>query len=463
MSRVIHWFRRDLRLTDNTALYHARKESEDIVAVYILSTWTKHHHWTGPNRQLFLCGCLEDLAQALENLGSRLVIRSGEPMEALLELARQSKAEKIFYNRLYDPFDVDLEKRLATAADYAQIKVEAFDDIGIHPPGELLNQSGQPFRVFSPYARAWHKLPKPEPLPHLAKLKSPPPLKSLALPTLKFWHLQPEAKIIESGEKAAVDRLQKFVKTRVSQYGAQRNIPSTPATSRLSQDLRFGTLSARSIYHAMREAAADCPASARSSINSYINEIVWREFYLQVLWHHPKVLDENFNPEFKHLRWNEDDAAYQKWCSGLTGFPLVDAGMRELNATGFMHNRLRMIVAMFLTKDLHLHWRLGESYFMQKLVDGEIASNNGGWQWSAGTGADAAPYFRIQNPWNQTKAFDPEGEYIKRWVPELASIDPNMFLEPPSEPLAPDYPAPMVDHAKEREDTMQRFSRAKNR
>jgi deoxyribodipyrimidine photo-lyase len=234
-------------------------------------------------------------------------------------------------------------------------------------------------------------------------------------------------------------------------------------TSRLSQDLRFGTLSPRQVFFGCVEGSREAPATVRQSINSYVNELVWREFYMQILAHFPKVLDRDFSDQFPGLQWDENDSAFARWCEGTTGFPIVDAGIRELNATGFMHNRVRMIVAMFLTKDLHIHWRNGEQYFMQKLVDGDIAANNGGWQWSAGTGADAAPYFRIQNPWNQTKSYDPDGRYIKAWVPELRDVDPVRFAQPPADRLAKDYPTPLVDHAKEREQTLERFNRARSK
>jgi deoxyribodipyrimidine photo-lyase len=189
--------------------------------------------------------------------------------------------------------------------------------------------------------------------------------------------------------------------------------------------------------------------------------LIWREFYMQILAHFPKVLDSDFSDRFPGLTWDDNDSAFRLWCEGNTGFPIVDAGMRELNSTGFMHNRVRMIVAMFLTKDLHIHWSVGEQYFMQKLVDGDIAANNGGWQWSAGTGADAAPYFRIQNPWAQTSRYDPSGRYIKTWIPELRDVDPARLATPPSTRLANDYPPPIVDHAKERQNTLERFHRAR--
>jgi deoxyribodipyrimidine photo-lyase len=199
----------------------------------------------------------------------------------------------------------------------------------------------------------------------------------------------------------------------------------------------------------------------RQNIASYADELIWCEFYMQILAHFPRVLDSDFSDEFPDLTWDENESAFRRWCEGNTRFPTVNAGMRELNTTGFMHNRLRMIVAMFLTKDLHIHWRVGEQYFMKKLVDGDIAANNGGWQWSAGTGADAAPYFRIQNPWTQTKSYDPSGRYIKTWISELRDVDVARLATPPSDLLARNYPAPIVDHARERLETLERFHRAR--
>jgi deoxyribodipyrimidine photo-lyase len=339
MARVIFWLRRDLRLTDNTAFYQTKRQTRDIIPAYILSPWKKRHAWTGSNRQLFLCGCLEHLSESLVQAGSRLIIRAGEPVETLILLARESKADAIAYNRLYDPFDIALEKRLQAAAAQEGLKLHAHHDISIHSPGALLNQSGQPFRVFSPFARAWHKLAKPACLPRVTNLQAPPDLRSLPVPTLKFWDLTPEAQVVEAGEKAAAGRLRRFLTRQVFSYGAKRNFPSAAGTSRLSQDLRHGTLSPRTIYHACHEAAGECTAAQRTSLNSFVNEIVWREFYLQILWHHPEVLDQDFNPEFTKLRWDRNEGAFQKWAAGQTGFRLVDAGMRELNSTGFMHNR----------------------------------------------------------------------------------------------------------------------------
>ena len=238
---------------------------------------------------------------------------------------------------------------------------------------------------------------------------------------------------------------------RISRYDDTRDIPSCPGTSRLSQDLRWGTLSIRELYH----------KAVKTGSEQYLKELGWREFYFQILYHFPEVLSYEFNQDWRGLPWDKPGKNFEAWKLGQTGFPIIDAGIRELLKTGFMHNRVRMIVAMFLTKDLHIDWRLGEQFFAQHLLDGEIASNNGGWQWSAGTGADAAPYFRIQNPWSQTKRFDADGEYIKRWVPELEMVDPKKFHTPPEDgqPLAEGYSAPILDHNAERKQTLDIFKK----
>jgi len=378
-------------------------------------------------------------------------------VKELIQLAQETGAKAIYFNQNYGPHDVEVEKQLRQAANGAGIETLAFKDTVILAPNEVLNQSGLPFRAFTPYAKTWHQRKKPEPLPKVEKMKTPGEFVSEPIPTLEHWGWQPEAKILPPGEKPAEDRLRTFLKETVFQYARKRNELSLPATSRLSQDLRFGTISPREVYAACQKVAAKCTGSEQTDVSAFVNELVWREFFFQILWHFPNVLDEDFNKQFSNVQWDTDSTKLKRWCEGTTGFPIVDAGMRELNATGYMHNRARMIVAMFLTKDLHIDWREGEKYFMQKLVDGDIAANNGGWQWSAGTGADAAPYFRIQNPWTQTKTYDSQGDYIKRWVPELKDVDSARFAKAPSEKLVPNYPLPMVDHAREREITLQRF------
>ena len=463
MKRIIHWFRRDLRISDNTSLYAACQDADEVIPVYILSSWKRSHPWTGANRQEFLCGCLTSLAKNLEEIGGRLILRSGSPVKELIRLAEETQADAIYFSENYAPYDRDIEERVQKAAIAKDIRVQLFKNTVILAPTEVVSQSGQPFRVFTAYARGWHRQKKPAPSPKVSRITTPRGLNSQAMPALAHWGLRSEAKILPGGERAAHDRLKAFLKAGIYDYANRRNDLCSDGNSRLSQDLRFGTISPREIYASCKKAADECNPAERRGIQSFVNEMVWREFYFQVLWDFPYVLSRDFKEEFSRLKWDEAPAKLSRWYEGTTGFPIVDAGMRELNATGYMHNRVRMIVAMFLTKDLHLHWREGEKYFMQKLVDGDIPANNGGWQWSAGTGADAAPYFRIQNPWTQTATYDPEGRYIKRWIPELRDVNPARFTHAPEQKLATDYPLPMVDHAQEREIAWERFRASRTR
>ncbi|HEX4086505.1 MAG TPA: deoxyribodipyrimidine photo-lyase [Chthoniobacteraceae bacterium] len=447
MKRVIHWFRRDLRLHDNTALRAALAAAPEVIPIYILSGWQRYHHWTGSPRQQFLCGSLAVLAANLEKRGGRLIVRQGAADEELGRLAADTGAEAIFFNRDPDPFGRAMEEKLEKLG----IPLRPFKDVAIHERDEVLTAQGSPYRVFTPYSKAWRTLPKPEVHAAPRKISTPGNLKSLPLPDLGVWGLKLDAEIIEPGEDAARRRLEAFVRGPVHKYAELRDFPAAAGASRLSQDLRYGLLSPREVF------------TRAGASHAYVNELIWREFYMQVLWHWPRVLDAAFDPNYDGVKWFEPGRDFDAWRNGETGFPIVDAAMRQLSATGFMHNRLRMIAAMFLTKDLHIHWREGESWFMRRLVDGEIASNNGGWQWSAGTGADAAPYFRIQNPWTQSARYDPKAEFIKQWVPELRDIHPAQLCNAPKPGMriCAHYPRPMVDHAKEREAALMMF-RAKH-
>ncbi len=455
MSTAIHWFRRDLRLTDNTALNAALAAHDHVVPVYILSQWCTEHRWTGPSRQEFLCGCLAALSKNIEAKGGRLIVRQGSAEKVLGDLVRETGAEAIYFNRDPDPFGRAVEAKV----ERLNVAVHSHQDIALHERDEILTAGGTPYRIFTPYARAWSKLDKRAPGRTVAKISTPPKVESLDLPTTAIWGLANTAQIIEPGEAAARKRLGRFLEGNVFAYAERRDIPAAETTSRLSQDLRHGTLSIREVFRRCLDSSADSSGADRRGVDVFINELIWREFYMQVLWHWPEVLDHEFNEAYRGLPWRPGGAAFMRWSLGQTGFPIVDAGMRQLAGTGFMHNRVRMIVAMFLTKDLHVDWRAGESWFMRMLVDGEIAANNGGWQWSASTGTDAAPYFRIQNPWSQTKRFDPDGEYIKRWVPELRDVVPARYCEAP-EPgvaLAKGYPPPMVDHHRERDVALEMY------
>ena len=467
MTTAIHWFRRDLRITDNTALSAAVAAHDLVVPLYILSEWKKDHHWCGTPRQEFLCGCLASLAKNLEAKGGKLIIRQGHADAVLEEMVRETGAVAIHFNRDPDPFGRAMEERVEKIARKLGIKVQAHKDIALHERDEILTAGGSPFKVFTPYAKAWLKMDKAAPRRAVAKISTPHHVRSDPLPTLSTWGLKGTAAMPEPGEAAARKRLGHFLDGPIFRYGQCRDLPAEEGTSRLSQDLRHGALSIREVYAKCAAVAETGPAAHRRSAGIFINELIWREFYLQVLWHWPEVLEHEWQEDCRKLKWRAHwrpgarppGEAFARWCRGETGFPIVDAGLRQLAATGFMHNRVRMIVAMFLTKDLHIWWMHGESWFMRHLVDGEIASNNGGWQWSASTGTDAAPYFRIQNPWSQTKRYDPDGAYIRHWVPELRDVPGSKLCVPPEAGmrLAKDYPLPMVDHARERDVALEMF------
>lgn len=470
---VIVWFRRDLRLTDHPALLRALELAGEAggtaIPVYVLSRWRGHHRWTGSNRQHFLCGCLASLDANLRAKGSRLVVRAGDAVEELLGLAREVGARRIVGHRDPDPFGWAVERRLAEKAAAEGVGVEFLTDHSVVEPESLLTGWGEPYRVFTPYSRAWRKVVTTPPVWQRAPARLPAVpegVASLALPTLEWWQLGPAGDgVLGAGERAARERMKAFLEGPVLRYAARRDVPGEEGTSRLSQDLRFGLVSIRELVARCFEARGRADATGARSVDVFLNELIWRDFYFSILRHWPEVLEQEFNPAFRGLPWRSDAGALRRWQEGETGFPIVDAGMRQLLVTGFMHNRVRMIAAMFLTKDLHIHWREGESWFLRHLTDGEIASNNGGWQWSAGTGADAAPYFRIQNPWTQSQRHDPHGVYIRRWVPELANVPAPLLHKPPPEGtrLAPGYPEPMVDHATERSLTLEIFQQFKNR
>ncbi|MEN8694645.1 MAG: cryptochrome/photolyase family protein [Akkermansiaceae bacterium] len=451
-QRAIHWFRRDLRLTDNTALNAACAQAREIIPLYLCSSWKNDHLWTGPKRQQFLCECLDSLAKNVEHLGGHFVVRQGDAVVELKKLIAEAEIDAVFFNRDVDLFGAEVEKKIAALCADLGVACHSYQDAVLHEPEEVLKGDGTPYRVYTPFSRRWLPIEKRKPAGKPTSLNSPSGIKSLPLPTLKTWGLEFDGvEILPGGERAARARMQEAMTKRVAHYDDLRDIPSVPGTSRLSQDLRFGTISIRELYQ--KAVAAGSP--------QYLKELCWREFYFQILHHFPETLTSEFNADWRGLPWAEPDEKFEAWKEGRTGFPIIDAGIRELLATGFMHNRVRMIVAMFLTKDLHIDWRLGEQFFLQHLVDGEIASNNGGWQWSAGTGADAAPYFRIQNPWSQTKRFDPKGDYIRKWVPELTDVPAKALLAPPetSEPIAPDYVLPIVDHSDERNRTLAIFKK----
>ncbi|MBK1834801.1 cryptochrome/photolyase family protein [Roseibacillus ishigakijimensis] len=458
----IHWFRRDLRLSDNPALLAASHSGAPLIPLYILSDWRESHPWTGPGRQQFLCDCLASLDEDLRALGSRLILRQGSPLEVLARLGEEYPVRAIHFHHDPDPYGKKVEAQLQEFCQEQGWACEGHDGVALHRFAETCKDDGTAYRVYTPYSKRWLALEKPAPDRKPASLSTPGALSSLPLPALESWQLSlpAQAELLPGGEAAARQRLRQALADRLPAYAEKRDHPAVAATSRLSQDLRWGTLSIREVFaHAQQAQEAASSPSEGESFNKFIKELAWRDFYFHLLEAFPDVLQHEFNPAYRGLPWAEPGEQFAAWKEGRTGFPIVDAGMRELQATGFMHNRVRMITAMFLTKDLHLDWRLGEQHFAQHLLDGEIASNNGGWQWSAGTGADAAPYFRIQNPWTQSKRFDAEGDYIKKWVPELAAVAPKELHQAPDlvSGHGRDYLAPIVDHAAEREKTLTLF------
>ena len=464
MQTVIHWFRRDLRVSDNTALHEAASRAECVVPVFIWDDAILRAPDIGAARVAFLLQSLEALAKNLGALGHRLILRHGAPEVELVRLARETGAAAVLTNRDYEPYAVSRDRRVAAALYSTGVHFESFKDAVIHEGRDVRTQAGEPYTVFTPYARAWRALSVPSPVPRVPRAAKPVPetIRSLPMPDASASLGHPlTQQLPAAGEHAAQEALRAFVERRVFEYDRRRNFPADEgATSHLSPHLRFGTINIRTVLarlQRVREVAS--PAQLRGC-DVWLSELIWREFYIQILANFPRVAAGSFRPEYDALEWSGPDEHFAAWCEGRTGFPIVDAAMRCLNATGWMHNRLRMIVAMFLTKDLLVSWQRGERYFMQRLVDGDLAANNGGWQWSAGCGTDAAPYFRIFNPVLQGRKFDPDGQFVRQWIPELANLPEEAVHEPSSEPLLlarSGYPAPIVSHAIQRERCLAMF------
>lgn len=409
-KQTVHicWFRRDLRLHDHAALYHALKEGIPVVPVFIFDRSILDKLEDKQDRRVeFIHLAIAAMQQQLQQLGSSMEVYYGFPAEVFQQLANKYTIKKVFTNHDYEPYAKERDAVIQQQLNAAGISFHTYKDQVIFEKDEVVKDDGKPYTVFTPYSRKWKaKL-------NDFYLKSYPVEKY----NQNFYQQssQPIPSLNEMGFTATGLPFPSPAtrKEIIKQYKEQRDFPAIEGTSRLSVHLRFGTISIRELAK-----------QALGLSEGFLNELIWRDFYHMILWHFPHVGEgKSFKKEYDFIEWRHDESDFQKWCDGQTGYPIVDAGMRELNATGFMHNRVRMIVASFLTKHLLIDWRWGEAYFAKKLLDFDLAANNGGWQWAAGSGCDAAPYFRIFNPYLQTQKFDPKLEYVRKWVPEFEGFN----------------------------------------
>lgn len=483
MPTIIHWFRRDLRLHDNLALYEAlRASGGQVVPVFIFDDAILRSGRVGPARVRFLLESLQALDSALRARGSRLHVRHGQAEHELAAIAKEANAEAVYFNRDYTPFARARDEGVVHALQQQRLAVQTFADLVIWEPDTVLTQAGKPYTVYTPYRRQWRARVDQDvaavtAAPNLRAFAPVPNIQAGKLPTAQELGHIPHQQATPGGEAEGIKRLKTFVDLHngdgIGDYDTQRDLMARPATSRLSAYLHMGCVSTRACLRAALEALPEAKPAARAGIEGWIGEIAWHDFYMQILWHFPHVLYGAFKPHFNALQWQNDEAQFAAWREGRTGYPVVDAAMRQLNGEAWMHNRARMIVASFLVKDLLIDWRWGERYFLQQLVDGDHAANNGGWQWVAGSGTDAQPYFRIFNPISQGQKFDPNGAYVRHYVPELASV-PDKYIHAPwtmpaSEQakakveIGKTYPAPIVDHATQRERALHMYKQAVKR
>ncbi|MBX3062951.1 MAG: deoxyribodipyrimidine photo-lyase [Anaerolineae bacterium] len=479
MRRIIWWLRRDFRLHDNSALTAALHDGEAVIPLFVLDNQLLRSERTQGYRLAWLLDALREMKAALREHGADLLIRRGDALTELLRVAREADADALYFNRDYSPYAEKRDQSVITALAENGITAKTFKDAVIHEADEVHSAAGKQYEVYTPYRRAWSLLPKPDPLPtptpEMLRQLTTADLSNLPIPTTHELGVRAApAPICEAGEKKALRRLDYFVEGLIGAYSETRDLPAHDGTSILSPYLRWGMISPRTCYQSAMEAlAATNKQEQRNSINVWIGELIWREFNYQILMTTPRIVNQSFRELYDGIEWQSDPAQLEAWQQGRTGYPIVDAAMRQLNATGWMHNRTRMIVASFLCKDLLIDWREGERYFMQRLLDGDVANNVGNWQWVAGTGTDAAPYFRIFNPTTQGQKFDPKGEYIRRWLPELRDV-PDKFVHAPEKlsaveqqtygcVIGQDYPAPIVDHAVQRELALQMYGQARGK
>lgn len=419
MPVTLFWFRRDLRIEDNSALYHTLKSGNPVQPIFIFDTTILEKLSNKSDARVsFIHQSILKLQEKVREFGTTLDVRIGKPMDIWQNLVDEYDVKLVYANRDYEPYARERDKAVYEFLAEKGIEFKAKKDHVIFEKNEVLKDNGTPYLVFTPYSKKWKSILndfylKPYPSEQLTNW-SQQSIKEI--PTLEQIGFKP------TNLTFPTESLDKNI---VKTYNETRDTPSINGTTKMGLHLRFGTKSIRKLA-----------SNARKMNETYLNELIWRDFYSCILWHYPKVVGNNFNSKYDGIIWRNNEEEFAKWCDGKTGYPIVDAGMRELNATGYMHNRVRMIVASFLSKHLLIDWQWGESYFAEKLLDFELASNNGGWQWAAGTGVDAAPYFRVFNPELQTKKFDPQLKYVKKWVPEFGTSK---------------YPSPIVDHKFARE------------
>jgi deoxyribodipyrimidine photo-lyase len=471
MGATLVWLRRDLRLADQPALRAAAERGLPVIPVFIHAPEEEAPWQPGAASNWWLHHSLAHLSEALAECGSRLVLRRAASLETLLELVRETGADAVFWNRLYEPAAIRRDQEIKTVLRRAGLTVTSFNAALLHEPWQIATGSGDPYKVFSPFWKACRKAGiDVAPLAAPARLPAPDAAGgwpwSEALDTLNLLPRIPWDQGLADrwmpGESGALERLHAFVDESVRAYGRSRDLPSQPGTSRLSPYLHFGEISPRQIVWTLREAGLDLDSGGAEH---YVRELGWREFGHHLLYHFPETTDAPLNPRFAGFPWRESEDDLQAWQQGRTGIPIVDAGMRELWLTGWMHNRTRMIAASLLTKNLRLHWLHGARWFWDTLVDADLASNTLGWQWTAGSGADAAPYFRIFNPVLQGQRFDAEGTYVRRFVPELARVPAKDIHAPQGHERLwlPDargraYPQPIVDLRTSREAALEAFA-----
>lgn len=472
-------FRQDLRINDNPALRKAIDDNYQIIPLYIYDEEEKKSWPMGGASKLFLHHSLEQLDEDLKEKGSRLILKKGDRQKVIFKILKESKAKAIFWNRCYEPENIKIDKELKEKLKEENYEVHSFNASLLFEPFQILNKEENPYQVYTAFWKACmnHDLPRetfatPQKIPAPSKFPESDDLSHFELHNFHPW-----TKKVSShwkyGEKKAHYILKDFLEDDVEDYKENRDKPSIEGTSTLSPYLHFGQISPFEIWHETREKLKNLKKSSKKdSLITYQKEIVWREFAYYLLYHFPHTTDKPLREKFEDFEWEYKKKNLDAWQEGKTGYPIVDAGMRQLWQTGWMHNRVRMIVASFLVKDLFIPWQKGAQWFWETLVDADLASNTLGWQWTAGCGADAAPYFRIFNPILQGEKFDPEGDYVKHWVPELKGLEKKWIQKPWKAPeekletagikLGVTYPEPIVDHYEARDKALAKFKKIKN-